>query len=400
MEELENTNPVTVNPGENPLNPNDLGVENQDTEPQQSTDFSQLFSENIAESTPVQDEPVSFPDTPNLQENPQETINFWESAQQEAETQASEPTFEKMIEQTVLNNSQNSQTTQQEAEQNPATKQEKKSGNSWFVKWILSGILLTLLVFVAWSLFAKNQVINAVNYLDSLLHTNNVNYTNDSPVIENDQNSEKISDADEAEVLEENSDETNEIQQYYDRIDEILSSESGQETKAELLKNMLTEVMQKNNEIDQLIQYISQNIMDLTINSEQPQNEENIEKEIDNPEPINEVEEENNELSDSSQETPENINNETIDNTETSNEVIEEQNEKWYTITHVNSEEEANWVLPAHCTDLTCYGEDKEFIECTSFRMVESLDENAHRIWNGWGCRYKDISELVYVEFE
>ncbi|MBO7504789.1 hypothetical protein J6T66_01145, partial [bacterium] len=107
---------------------------------------------------------------------------------------------------------------------------------------------------------------------------------------------------------------------------------------------------------------------------------ENIEKEIYNPEPINEVEEENNELEDNSQGTPENINNEIIDNSETSNEVIEEQNEKGYIITHVNSEEEANWVLPAHCTDLTCYGEDKEFIECTSFKMVESLDENAHRI--------------------
>ena len=410
MEELENTNPVTVNPGENPLNPNDLEIENQATETQQSTDFSQLFSENITESTPIQDEPVSFPDTPNLQENPQETINFWESAQQQAETQVSEPTFEKMIEETALNNSQNPGITQQTTEQNPATEHQNKSGNSWFVKWILSGILLTLLVFVAWSLFAKNQVINAVNYLDSLLHINNVNYTNNDPAIENNQNSEEISDTDETEVIEENLDEINEIQQYYDRIDEILSSENDQETKTELLKNMLTEVMQKNNEIDLLIPYISQNIMDLTINSEQPQNEENIEnqenseeenneEEIDNPEPINEIEEENNELNDSPQEAPENINNETIDNSETSDEVIEEQNDKGYTITHVNSEEEANWVLPAHCSDLTCYGEDKEFIECTSFKMVESLDENAHRIWNGWGCRYKDASELVYVEF-
>ena len=232
MEELENTNPVTDNPGENPLNPNNLGIENPSTEPQQNTDFSQVFSENIAESTPIQDEPVSFPDTPNLQENPQETINFWESVQQEAETQVSQPSFDKMIEETALNNSQKPQTTQQTTEQNPATEQQKKSEN-WFIKWILSGIILTLLVFVACSLFAKNQVINAVNYLDSLLHTNNVNYTNNNPVIENDQNSEEILDTDESDVLEENLDEINEIQQYYDRIEEILSSESDQETKAE-----------------------------------------------------------------------------------------------------------------------------------------------------------------------
>ena len=77
----------------------------------------------------------------------------------------------------------------------------------------------------------------------------------------------------------------------------------------------------------------------------------------------------------------------------------EETNDEWYSITSVESEEEANWVLPAHCSDLTCYGEDKEFTPCTTFRLSESLDENANRIGNNWVCRYKDPSELVYVEF-
>ena len=31
--------------------------------------------------------------------------------------------------------------------------------------------------------------------------------------------------------------------------------------------------------------------------------------------------------------------------------------------------------MPSHCTDLTCYGEDEEFVPCTSFRMIETLDE-------------------------
>jgi hypothetical protein len=51
-----------------------------------------------------------------------------------------------------------------------------------------------------------------------------------------------------------------------------------------------------------------------------------------------------------------------------------------YSITHVSSEAEANWVMPAHCYDLSCYGEDKEFTPCTTFRLSENLDENAHRI--------------------
>ena len=55
MEELENANPTMENPGENPANPNGVEVENPATEPQ-STDFSQLFSENIAEETPVKEE--------------------------------------------------------------------------------------------------------------------------------------------------------------------------------------------------------------------------------------------------------------------------------------------------------------------------------------------------------
>ena len=71
----------------------------------------------------------------------------------------------------------------------------------------------------------------------------------------------------------------------------------------------------------------------------------------------------------------------------------------WYTIRHVNSVEEANWVLPSNCTDLTCYGADAEFVNCTKFRMDENMDENSQRIWSSGACKYKDSSELVYVEF-
>ena len=73
---------------------------------------------------------------------------------------------------------------------------------------------------------------------------------------------------------------------------------------------------------------------------------------------------------------------------------------KAYTITPVLSEELANWVMPAHCSDLTCYGEDKEFTPCTSFRLSKNLDENTNRIGKNGVCRYKDASELVFVEFE
>jgi hypothetical protein len=54
--------------------------------------------------------------------------------------------------------------------------------------------------------------------------------------------------------------------------------------------------------------------------------------------------------------------------------------------------------MASHCSDLKCY-DDKEFSPCFTFRLSENLDENANRIWNNWSCRYKDSSELVYVEF-
>ena len=89
------------------------------------------------------------------------------------------------------------------------------------------------------------------------------------------------------------------------------------------------------------------------------------------------------------------------ENTELDENLIDETEErKWYNIKRVLSEQEANWVLPAHCSDLTCYGEDKEFAPCTTFRLSENLDENSNRIGKNWVCKYKDPSELVYVEFE
>jgi hypothetical protein len=89
------------------------------------------------------------------------------------------------------------------------------------------------------------------------------------------------------------------------------------------------------------------------------------------------------------------------ENTELDEDLINETEErKWYNIKRVLSEQEANWVLPAHCSDLTCYGEDKEFAPCTTFRLSENLDENSNRIGKNWVCKYKDPSELVYVEFE
>ncbi|MBQ5945072.1 hypothetical protein IJL65_01375 [bacterium] len=238
-----------------------------------------------------------------------------------------------------------------------------------------------LLAFAACCVFAKDQVLNAIDYLNSLIPTNitNTNVIENTEVVDND--------IEEAEVIEEeNTEEVDPIQEYYDRVDEIVSSEDDQDTKVEQLRNILSEIMQESEETDdELVQYISQTIMDLTINTEESQNEENNEisseenfGEENNNSESNNLTEESEESN--AQEVFENTNEEIIEEHNELTETIEEENIEPYTITHVNSEEEANWVLPAHCSDLTCYGDDHEFTECTSFKMVETLDENSNRI--------------------
>ena len=426
MAELENTNPIMDNPEESPINPApevnaaNLSAEPVTAESEQAPDFSQLFSESIADSTPIQEsQQAPSVDTVNVQPS-QETATPVESTSQpsEAPVQEQPVNFEQEIAHTSLDNHQNVQPSQEAIEAQKARieqqkltwlkQHEDKARKSGFTKWIFLGILLTLLLLVAGILFAKDYILKGIDYIDSLMPKSSQTLLNqNNSVIEE----TEIYLPEIEEIDDEDTEEVDPIQTYYDKVDEITDSENDQETKVEQLRNLLTEVVQENEEPDrELTQYISQKIMNLTINSEEPQDEESVEEEKASEEEIEEdsessdkTEVEENEPAENIQAVQEETDDETVDNTKSDKEleeIVEEESEEKYTITHVDSEEEANWVLPAHCSDLTCYGEDKEFVRCTSFKMVENLEENAHRIWNGWGCRYKDASELVYVEFK
>ena len=50
-------------------------------------------------------------------------------------------------------------------------------------------------------------------------------------------------------------------------------------------------------------------------------------------------------------------------------------------------------------TSLRIFRNLPRFSEDLDFTLIDKLDENVHRIGNAWKCRYKDASELVYVEF-
>ena len=259
---------------------------------------------------------------------------------------------------------------------------ESKAQAKWFTMWIISGILLTICMAVVAFVLAKDQIMDLINgdtWSSSSVVAVDADESDDEEIEDDElvddeiseedallEDWEEVEDVDDGDAAEgENQD------KYIIQVDEILSAWYDNETAAEMLKSLLEKIMKENEEPDiELTQYISQAILNLTVNS----------LEIDN------AESSNDEIDDS------------VESNDTSIET--EENDKWYNINYVGSEEEANWVLPAHCSDLTCYGEDKEFTPCTSFRLTENLDENANRIWSNWICRYKDASELVFIEFK
>ena len=69
---------------------------------------------------------------------------------------------------------------------------------------------------------------------------------------------------------------------------------------------------------------------------------------------------------------------------------------------HVDNVEDANWVMSANCSNLHCGDLSEanlnELTLCTDFKQKDGMEDEALRIGNNWVCRYKDISELVYVE--
>ena len=73
----------------------------------------------------------------------------------------------------------------------------------------------------------------------------------------------------------------------------------------------------------------------------------------------------------------------------------------WYTIKYVNSVEEANWVLNPSCEWLSCDNKDLDSIVlCEDFKFKPDIDDHAQRIGSSWTCRYKDVSELAYLEIQ
>ena len=441
MTDLQETiNPVNntgANPPENSLDSNPLEWNPWDIQTNSFAEQTEISNQpqEITTEQPVSSE---APDLSNMSENVavetsltanEGPINAPESSSQTASSNLPDP-------QAMIN----------------AAKKEKlaqllkaewdKWKKSWFIKWILSWVGISLWILAVSVIFAKDQIVDLLSnnlnlpFLQASVtdattdktdtdlnnqkaeedediasenenntteneeistETENVTAKEDENISENENNSDE--DANQIEEESASEEENNKIfEEYYFQISEIIESDIEDDKKLDMLEQIHKEILSTTPENEELIKYIDQSVMDIYDKISQWDINEESEDETD----ISTTDEKlENEKSEDENISEEGNTNESDTNNESEDENVNDSDaNEWYSITHVNSVEEANWVLPAHCSDLTCYGEDKEFSPCTSFRLAENLDENSHRIGNGGACRYKDASELVYVEFK
>ena len=352
--------------------------------------------------------------TPNMQTNsdlnsiPVETTNnenvLWQSEEatistaqeQEIPAQLNNPLTEQTSQEEEMNSedSQKSKLAQKEKLLQLIKTHESKAKTKWFATWILSGVVLCAWILTLSCIFAKDQIVNLLNWDNGnpALSASVVDLSDN--IIEN-------------EIHENEDDITYEDETAYENEDGLNNYEDMDYEDVNNYENYETDIPEYNEDLNEYSED-NEEISNYEAINEENEYSEDTEKNLD--ENSDNIIPENNEdnsyednLSSEEITVPEYDNISEEEDTNIEYEVSEDESPKinnWYNITHVNSIEEANWVLPSHCSDLTCYGEDKEFTPCTTFKLNEKLEENSNRIGNNWVCRYKDASELVLVEIK
>jgi len=252
----------------------------------------------------------------------------------------------------------------------------KKGKRTWFTRWILSWVLITLLIAVAGIIFTKDQVINilsderldfldlkasVVSLTDNQNTNSNTNVSNEEAVVEEEVTPE------EAVVEEEAAPEDAVVEEEVAPEEAVVEEEATpEETVVEEEATPEEAVVEEEATPEEAV-----------VEEEATPEEAVVEEEVAPEDAV--VEEEA---------TPEEA-------------VVEEESasDKWYTFRHVNSPEEANWVLSPNCEDTLCGNDKDSIVLCNEFRLHESLSDDAKRTGNSWICRYKDVSELVFIEF-
>ena len=304
---------------------------------------------------------------------------------------------------TNTNLTQDSQSSQKEKLAQLIKLREKKAKNIWFSRWILTWIIATLWLWVISIVFAKDQIINFINNSDNiieikswmtanitdLIEDSNEEFTNKEPT------NEEINPLDNEEITDENNEENyyeNALikEEYLRQINHITSIWDNKQAIDEL-NIMLKEIQWSEHPDEELIMLIYTTIDD-------------IENSIASDETNSDI---NSEVTKISTDTNDKEKEDTKISTEENNETnpsendITQKDENTITFTHVDNIEDANWVMSPNCNALNCWDytqtDPENLILCNDFKLKPDMEDNSHRIWSSWVCRYKDPSELVYL---
>ena len=407
IENLNQINDVITAPTQNEVNSKDLN-----TDSQQAPNLTELFSENISEETTVTPKDINTSTngqtyiTKESNEDTELTNDEWmingPTFQVDTTQQIQKDNISDEINQQIQTNNQNISGKIQQSWENDAKEKllqlikihESNAQKKWFTLWILSGVALTACILVLTIVFAKDQIINILN----LWVENNVPLTANVLHLENENVSSVENDVSDVEI--ENNSDT-----------EIFNNEN---TSTENTNNEATNITlnETENNLPETNNYNTEEINNEIIIKDEINNNENTptntsENALEN-ENINETIENNdldntllNEATTELNKTEENIE-EHIESEDISlDQNKPDLNNIKYKITRVSSTWEANRVLPIHCwNDIFCNNTNQTFTPCEKFRLNENMSDDANRIWNTWTCRYKDLSELVHIDFE
>ena len=227
----------------------------------------------------------------------------------------------------------------------------------WFIRGALSWILIMVCIVTALVVFAKDTVLDMLsdnlNNLDTQASITNLTTHED--------NNENISDI-AVEVIDETSDEAND-----DVVVEI-----DDENNDEANDDIVVEIDETSDEAND----------DIVVEIDETSDEINDDIVVE----IDETSDENND--------------------EANDDIVVEIDDDiiygdWYILRHVDTPEDANWVINPNCKWLSCEEIDlSSIVLCHEFRLKADMDDNAQRIWKSWVCRYKDASELVNIEIQ
>lgn len=285
---------------------------------------------------------------------------------------------------------------------------DKKGSKTEFWKWLASGVLASIwLLVIGITLFDNWSLLTSI--------TNGLKLTNDDSANEVVKMEDALAFGDSVSnsyvdnVIGGSEDEANDSKDVWNWDEELIDSDDSKENNSDLEETLVADDEKLNDESDEELE--DENKKDLIVDETDDDTKVVVKNDLDDT-----SDDEDNSTDDgqkSSDNTSKNkmagsivsifddeedLESDEIGDDDSSEEVPS------ISYKHVNKVEDANWVMSANCDSLHCgdisEADPEELVLCTEFRQSDKLDDNANRIGSNWICRYKDASELVYLELK